>query len=247
MDQKITSYRVDPLMVTEPIPAKVIENFKSLRLEALRVAPPSYLSTLEREEKPTDAQWKARILDPTHHYLICHKPLSPTNNTVSDSESAAGDWAENDAWVGMLYLLGPYNLDGYAVTSLVGSAAMETDGDEIGWYINGIYLQPNSRCEASATAIHEAILEYLRFQTDEYLPTVFNDATGLEKPKRARLAGTIRNNSDQLEALYESLAGRHVGWADTKLRRRIAGLDDLPDMEPMGQLRMRVMERVIEC
>lgn len=39
MDQKITSYRVDPLMVTEPIPAKVVENLKSLRLEAWRTTP----------------------------------------------------------------------------------------------------------------------------------------------------------------------------------------------------------------
>ena len=134
------SYLVDPLIVTEPIAAKVVEKFKSLRLEVLHTSPPSYLSTSELEGELTNAPWKAAILDPNRRYLVCHKPLPPTNNT----EFASDGWAENDAWVGILCLLGPYTKDDYAVASLVGSTATEMDNDELGWHLTALYLQPSS-------------------------------------------------------------------------------------------------------
>lgn len=247
MDEKVASYRVDPLIVTKPLTAKVLNNFKSLRLEALRTFPQSSSSTLEAEEGLSDSQWEATILDPAHQYLICHTQLHSAGSTISDSECAADEWAEDDAWVGMLCLSGPYRKDEYAGASLLGSTAMVFDEHESGWYINALFMQPDSRCKESATAIHEAVLDYLRFQTDQYLATTFDDATGLEKPKKARLAGILRTDNDPCRELFESLAGRKIGWANEPLRRKIAGLDGvMPDAGSMKEL-MQVTESVIEC
>ena len=249
MDGKKISYRVDPLKVTGPVSAEVVLKFKNLRLESLRSNPLAYLSTFEREKQITDTQWEALILDPVHHYLICHTSLQPSHDTatVLDYQVATNDWAEKDTWVGMLYLLGPYTKADYGATPLLSSTTLGTEFEETRWHLAGLYLQPDSRCNDSAIAIHEAILDYLTFFTDNYLESVIDNATGLEKPKRARVAGMLRTENDQLGALYEALAGQTVGWADAALGRKIAGIEGQREELPMADLRMRVLERVIEC
>ncbi|KAL8980235.1 MAG: hypothetical protein Q9205_004623 [Flavoplaca limonia] len=247
MDSNDTSYRVDPLIVAEPVPAKVLERFKGLRLEALHTTPHSYLSTLEQEEKLTNSEWEAMMLKPAHQYLICHRPASPIKSSAADFDYASGEWAENDVWVGMFCLCGPYDKDEYAVTSLPGSTATDFGEHEAGWYINAVYLQPELENQEGHTVIQEAIFDHLRFWTDKHLPTMFDDATGLEKPKRARLAGILPIDAEILGSLYESMAGQTVGWADRPLGRKIGGLEDLADVGSVGGLRMRCVEKVIVC
>ncbi|KAL8703952.1 MAG: hypothetical protein Q9201_002875 [Fulgogasparrea decipioides] len=247
MDGKDILYWVDPLKATEQIAANVVQKLKTLRLEALRSNTSAYVSTLEREEKFTDSEWEAHILDPKHHYLICHTSPQTANDTRLDNEAAADEWVEKDAWVGMLLLLGPYPKDEYGATRLLSSTAMGPEEEETRWHLTALYLQPKHRCEDSAIAVHEAILDYLTIWTNERLETLFDHATGLEKPKRARVAGVLASENDQLRVLYEALAGQSVGWADGALGHKIVGIEDLPDVGSMGGLCMRVMERVIEC
>ena len=247
MDGRQVSYFVDELTASNPLPSDVVQKFKNLRLEALRLSPASFLSTLAHEERFTYDHWDQLIRDASHHYLICHTALQSGENSEHHANSAADEWMSNDEWVGMLLLLGPYHKDQYGATPFLDSNAIGSDEEETRWHLTGLYLQPNSRCEESAIAIHEAILTYLRFWTDEHLDTVIDEATGLEKPKRARLTGQLRTESDQLVALYETLTGNTVGWADLELGCRIAGLETLPSEAATEELRMRVMERVIEC
>ena len=249
MDGMKTSYRVDSLKATAPVSPQVVLKFKNLRLESLQSNPSSFLSTLEHEKQFTDSQWEALILDPVHHFLVCHKSPHPSQDKarVLDKQAATNDWAEKDVWVGILCLLGPYTQADYGATPLLSSSALGTDLEETRWHLTGLYLQSDSRCNDSAIAVHEAILDYLTFFTDNYLESMIDDATGLEKLKRARVAGIIVTENDQLEALYKALAGQKVGWADAALGRKIAGIEDHREEGPMAELRMLVLERVIEC
>ena len=97
--------------------------------------------------------------------------------------------------------------------------------------------------------MHEAILSYLRVWTDDQLATVFDSVLGSERPKRARLAGSLRSESPALEEMYRALDGRVVGEADRALGLLIAGIED-PTFDGIvgdDDERMQVMERVIEC
>lgn len=247
MAGKKTSYFVDLLTATGAVPSSWVQKLKSLRLEALRSNPSSYLSTFAREEELTDDQWSERILHPRYHYLICHTPRVPATDTALGDDASTPGWEENDDWVGMFLLLGPYQKDEYGAAPLLDSTALGPDKEEARWHLTALYLQPDSRCADSAIAIHEAILAYLRFWTDDHLETTFDHVTGLEKPKRARVVGQLRGENDPLAALYEGLAWKTVGWAGGVVGRRIAGLEDYPGEEPMHEVRVRVMERIIEC
>ena len=100
-----------------------------------------------------------------------------------------------------------------------------------------------------STAIHEALLGFLRVWTDETLPTVFNRSTGLERPKKARIGGAIRKQDPTLKELYQDLGGCEMGFIDKAEALKFGGSD-----EPIGvhdgqqpQERIVFMERVIDC
>ncbi|KAL8882949.1 MAG: hypothetical protein Q9198_000125 [Flavoplaca austrocitrina] len=246
MSGEQVSYSVDPLTATDPVPPEWVQKFKSLRLEALRLYPTSFLSTLGREEMFTNGEWSKRILHPKHHHLICHTPRLPATDTTLDEVITTQGWEGNDDWVGMCSLLGPFGQDQYGATPLLDRTALGSDQEETRWHMTALYVQPNHRCGDSVIAFHEAILTYLRIWTDERLETV-DHAAGLGKPKRARVAFQLHGENDPLKGLYEAVAAKCVGWADGLLARRIAGMEDNPEDEPMGEVRLRVMERIIEC
>lgn len=247
MNGKGISYAVDPLMLFEPIPIMVTLKFRDLRLEALRADPPAYLSTFEREQEFSNAQWNEQILDPFRNYLICHTSLRSDRSTKDKITTTAEGWAEEEDWLGMLLLSGPYQKADYGATPLLANTALGSDDEETRWHLSALYLQSGSRCDESTIAIHEATLGYLRLWTDKHLDTVFDEATGLERPKRARLAGLLPTENYQLSALYEALAGKPVGWADRTLGQKIAGIDDITGQDLGTEPYMRVMERIIDC
>lgn len=241
------SYFVDRLSTSRPLSPKTIQKFKHLRLEALSSNPSSFLATFDYEKGFTDDQWRQLILDPTHHYLICHTSREREGIAVHEDNLIREEWTTEDEWVGILLLLGPYQTGDYGATPLLQPTALGADDEETRWHLTSLYLQPDHRREDSFTIIHEAILGYLRVWTDEHLATKFADETNLEKPKRARVAGLLRTEDDQLLEMYKMLAGQTVGWADRRLGARIAGIDHSPEGEPLEELNMRIMERIIEC
>ena len=241
-------YSVDLLTPTRPVPSEWVQKFKSLRLECLRSNPTAYITTFASADALTDDQWSEQLLHPKYHHLICHRPQVSTEGTAPNENVATEGWEGNDEWVGMFWLLGPHRKDEYAATPFVDSTALGSDQEETRWHLTGLYLQPDSRCEASAIAIHEAMLNFLRFWTDDHLESTFDHATGLEKPKRARVTGHLRGGNDPLVDLYEGLAGtRTLAWVSDAVGRRIGGFEDRPEDEKIDKARGRVMERIVDC
>ncbi|MCJ1279243.1 hypothetical protein MMC21_007067 [Puttea exsequens] len=247
MDGAQLPYFVDPLPTTGDFLPVAVGKLKDTRLQALRAFPEAYMSTFAREEEFTDAQWIENIRDPNHHYLICHTSPQLGENSAHTPIIAADDWPEKDEWVGMLLLIGPFTKEKYGAYPFVRQD-IGLDEQETRWHLTGLYLQPESRCKNSDVAMHEAVLSYLRSWTDDHLDTIFDEATGLERPKRARLAGIIVTSNPLLEEMYRALNGQEVGWADRKLGLRIAGIEEEFLDEGVEEVfYAQVMERVIEC
>lgn len=235
-------YAVNPLSATIPIPSHILKSFKALRLDALHSAPASFSSNYAHELKFTDEEWTRRILDPTHHHLICR----PVHSKVQDKENheLGSATSSEDEWVGMLTLHGPLSQDQYTFGSDLGS-----DEEETRWYLGGLFLQSEHRGTEMNTAILEAVLRFLRIWTEEALETLFDEVTGLEKSKSARLGGSLRSRDPTLRGLYEALGAVEVGSMDRAETLRIAGNDELIGSEDGEERepRMIALERTIHC
>ena len=240
-----SKYTVTRFAPATPIPVHLLQRFKTLRLDALISAPTSFVSNYGHEQSFTDNEWVERITDPSRHHLICTR--RGHGKTSGDDRQPVNPTSDDAEWVGMLTLLGPLTREQYNIQSRKGPS-LGNDAEETRWHLVGLYVKSEDRCKEVAIAIHEAVLEYLRTSTDELLETVFDARTGIEKPKRARVAGSKPSPDSLLADLYTSLGGYEIGWAGRAEALRIAGNAELTDK---GEDRadtgpVRIMERVIE-
>ena len=240
-------YSVTLLTSRKPASASLVKKFRALRLNALQSAPESFFTDYAYEANFTDEQWAEKVNDPTHHILICERCRSE-NDTRDIQIRGGAAFGDDRKWVGMLILAGPFSKEKY--TFLESQAlTLGSDSEETRWYLTGLYLDPAHRCKDSVVAIYEAVLEFLRTKTDEYLKTVFDEAIGLERLKRARVVGVLRNEDPLLREFYQALAGYKVGWI-TKLQAfDYAGNGKLIEVRRKEEREkmFRAVERVIEC
>ena len=228
------------------IPPHLVQRYKALRLDALLSSPTSFVSNHKHEQAFTDTEWAERITDPSRHHMICKK-IGPTNDDASDIQSVDSSFGEGE-WVGMFTFLGPLTKEEYDFQGRIGPPLGE-DADETRWHLFGLYIKAEDRCKDAAIVTHEAILEYLRNSTEEILETALDARTGLEKRKRARVAGSKPSQGSLLTALYASLGGYDIGWAERAEALRISGNAELSsrrknegDMGPV-----LIMEKVVDC
>lgn len=204
------------------------------------------MSNHKHEQTFTDIEWAQRIADPFRHHLICTR-LGHAKVGGNDRQPVIPTSDEGE-WVGMFTLLGPLTREEYNFRSRQGPS-LGNDAEETRWHLVGLYIKSEDRCKEVAIAIHEAVLDYLRSRTDELLETVFDARTGLEKPKRARVAGSKPSQDSLLTELYTSLGGYEIGWAGRAEALEIAGNAELikkcGDEGDMGPV--LIMEKVIEC
>ena len=244
--QTASKYTVTRFAPTTPIPLHLLQRYKALRLDALISSPTSFVSNHRHEQTFTDIEWAERITDPFRHHLIC-KRLGHAEVGANDIQpvNPASDEGE---WIGMFTLLGPLTREEYDFQGRIGPS-LGNDAEETRWHLVGLYIKPEDRCKDAAIAIHEAILDYLRTSTEELLETVLDARTGLEKPKRARVAGSKPSPESLLTELYASLGGYEIGWAERTEALRIVGNAELAkkceDEGDMG--RILVMEKVVDC
>lgn len=193
--QTASRYTVIRFAPTPPIPLHLLQKFKALRLEALSSAPASFVSNYRHEQSFTDIEWGTRITDPFRHHLIC---IKSGHTELGENDRQPLDPASDEVeWVGMFTLRGPLTREQYDVVHGRKGPPLGNDAEETHWHLVGLFLKSEDRGKDAAIAIHEAILDYLRTRTDELLKTVLDPRTGLEKPTRARVAGS-RPSQDSL-------------------------------------------------
>ena len=234
-------YIVRHLVVKNPVPNHLLEKFKGLRLEAIRLE--SAITAYNDEPSFTDEEWADRMTSPTHHYLICEH----VRHQLRDREkhelglSAASD----NEWVGMFTLRGPLSQEQYDFKGRQGPS-LGSDEEETRWFFFGLYLRSEHRGTEINTTIHEAVLDHLRVWTDEALTTECDDVTGMEKLKKARIRGLARSANPALKGLYQALEAHEVGAVDRADLYRAVGYDGLIGI-PDGEKEYVVMERIIDC
>ena len=237
-------YTVTPLVPPSPLPTDVVQKFKALRLEALRSAPAFFSSKYSYEAEFTEAEWSEIICHPTHHVLICEEIRAEEAQDCRQGNAALYD----HEWVGMLILCGPLSKDEYMLLEHQ-HALIGRDDEETRWHLAGLYIQSGHRCRDTAVAIHEAILDFLRCWTDDYLETLVDEATGTERLKSARITGVLRSGDPLLTDLYQALGGSEIGWVTRADALRMTDNEGLlrilePDEAAKPWL---AMERVVEC
>lgn len=88
----------------------LIAKQKALRLKSLLTSPESFSSTYEREIAFTDADWEARLRNPSACTLVAVKESSAShgNSTDDDESEAVAETAYLDSeWLGSVVLVGP--------------------------------------------------------------------------------------------------------------------------------------------
>ncbi len=244
--QTTSRYTVTRFAPTTPIPLHLLQRFKALRLDALSSAPASFVSNHKHEQTFTNTEWETRITDHFRHHLIC---IKSDHTEVGDNDRQSLDPASDEGkWVGMFTLLGPLTREQYDVVQGNECPPLGNDAEETRWHLTGLFLKSEDRGEEAAIAVHEAILDYLRTRTDELLKTVLDARTGLERPTRARVAGTRPSQDPLLTELYMSLGAREVGWVGSAEAFRVVGNSELiktcEDEEDLGCI--PIMEKIVE-
>ena len=244
--QTPSKYRVTRFAPATPVPVNLLQKFKLLRLDALISAPASFVSNHTHEQGFSDIEWTERITDPSRHHLICtevgqaqvggndRQPVNPTS--------------DEDEWVGMVTLIGPLTREQFNYQGRIGPPFGD-DGEETRWDLVGLYIKSQHRCKEAAIAIHEAVLDYLRTNTDELLETVLNSRTGVEKPKRARVAGSKPSPDSLLIDFYTLLGGYETVWVSRAEALKIAGNEELINKceEEQNMESVLIMEKIVEC
>ena len=238
---KSSNYNVIHLAAKAPVPSHLIANFKTLRLEAISLE--SALSAYNNEPGLTDEEWAKRMTSPTHHHLIFEfvgHQLSNRDKQLPEQTSSRGS-----DWVAMLTLRGPLSQEQYDFKSRQGPS-LGSDEEETRWILFGLYIRREHRGSEINMALHEAILDYVRVWTDEALRTEWDEETGMEKPKRARIRGWQKSTNAALNELYQALDGYEVGSVDMADVQRSAGYDGFA-IVPDGEKEFVIFERVVEC
>ena len=114
----------------------------------------------------------------------------------------------------------------------------------------GLYLDVEHRGKDTSIAIHEAVLDFLRVWTETNCEIAFDEKTGMEKARKARVGGTLGSQDPMLRELYEALGGYEVGSVGIKEALRMVGNKELVvdggDGADGGK-RIIAMEGLIEC
>ncbi|KAJ4354397.1 uncharacterized protein N0V89_006133 [Didymosphaeria variabile] len=84
----------------------LIAKQKTLRLQSLLTSPDSFSSTYEREIAFTDADWEARLQNPSAYTLIAVKSTASRAGNDRDEGRLDSDYLDGE-WVGSVVLVGP--------------------------------------------------------------------------------------------------------------------------------------------
>lgn len=161
---------------------KVANQYRSLRLEALKQSPTAFSSTFETESSFSDDVWIARLQDPEKETFAC----------VAIAEDGA------EEWVGQVTLRGPVKYDDFVAPEGSGQETPRPDDEEEKWQMLSLYTLPTHRGKRLGARLCEKTFDFLRTRKGNGPPKVVLRI--MVKPENTV---TLR--------LYEGLGFKHAG------------------------------------
>jgi ribosomal protein S18 acetylase RimI-like enzyme len=141
------TFRIDKTAANFPT---LVNQYRSLRLEALTTSKTSFASTYEEESVWPICSWVTRLARPgVEHFIIATNPTSATDKS-------------EQKWLGQLVLLGPLSLQDYALAPEANEPESQiTDAEkETRWQLTALYISPEYRRQRLGKLLCKAAIEY---------------------------------------------------------------------------------------
>ncbi|KAF2227967.1 hypothetical protein BDZ85DRAFT_10182 [Elsinoe ampelina] len=139
----------------QAIPA-LAQQYRDLRLTALRLSPNSFGSTVEVEERFADVVWQDRLLRQDFETFVCAVATGAEHGTSIHSKDVT--------WIAQITLRGPIDAKSFELPPEAGQpfSAKDSRASEERWQVLGLYVLPDFRGHKVAQRLCESAFEYLK-------------------------------------------------------------------------------------
>ncbi|OAL07132.1 hypothetical protein IQ06DRAFT_7477 [Phaeosphaeriaceae sp. SRC1lsM3a] len=175
-------FRIDPQ--TQLLP-RLAQNYKALRLSALKQSPNSFSSTYEIESRFPDEWWESRLQLPRRETFIC---------------VAKGDSSSADEWVAQVTLIGPVTASSYRLPEAAQQPPVGLDEEEEKWQMLSLYTLPTHRGKGIAKALCSETFRWLQ-----------EAATDKPRPGLIRVRIMVKPENVATVKLYQALGFTDAG------------------------------------
>ena len=192
------------------------QQYRDLRLNALKASPDSFSSTYDIESAFTDAYWIDRLIAPDRELFICaatplnHDPLCP--NDIQ--------------WIGQVTMRGPLSEAQFELPMEAGQPPQKSDEEEERWQMLSLFTLPEHRGHGLGSKLCKEAINHL--QSSGTLP----------RDIQVRLI--IKAGNQVAVEFYRRLGFVHGGRA-TLVEALIANGDE--DLLPTDQASAKYLER----
>jgi ribosomal protein S18 acetylase RimI-like enzyme len=124
------------------------QEYRDLRLNALKASPGSFASTYETESLFTDANWKNLITVPDRDVFIC------VATPVHDQSQTK--------WIGQVTLRGPISKADFILPEESGQPVQKPNDEEECWQMLSLFTLPDHRGHGLGAKLCQNALDYLR-------------------------------------------------------------------------------------
>ncbi|KAJ5561954.1 hypothetical protein N7535_003584 [Penicillium sp. DV-2018c] len=134
------------------------QEFRALRLKALKASPGSFASTYDIELAFTDAEWEQRITTPHYEVFICAATPCRDNTSYPASDSDS----DSSEWIAQVTLRGPLSQTDYTLPPESGLAPAKSDNEEERWHMLSLFTLPEHRGLGLAAKLCQCALDFLK-------------------------------------------------------------------------------------
>ncbi|KAL5341096.1 hypothetical protein BJX70DRAFT_359596 [Aspergillus crustosus] len=178
------------------------QQYKELRLSALKLSPSSFAATYDSEATLKDEYWRSRLAHVGSETFVCgaRRISSSTASGSGSSENGTGNGKEEPLqWVAQLTLLGPRTKSQWALRPEEVALDTTPENEEERWQLLGLYTLPTHRGKGVARSLCDEAVRYL-----------IEDRTG---PKNVVVRLIVRGTMSGVIRFYEQMGYEEVDRA----------------------------------
>ncbi|KAJ5261168.1 Acyl-CoA N-acyltransferase [Penicillium angulare] len=177
------------------------QQYRDLRLKALKTSPGSFSSTYTIESTFSDADWVDRLTVPDREVFICAAtPVGLNSSCPNDIQ-----------WIGQVTVRGPASRTGFELPVEAGQPPQRSDEEEERWQMLSLFTLPQHRGHGLGSKLCQEAIEYLRsYRTF---------------PRDVQVRLIVKAGNDITVELYRRLGFMHAGRA-TLVEALIANGDE---------------------